>query len=114
MLIKLFIMKNKNVAAVCIAKSLRTSNFHKHNPCEVPMWNRIKMVEQAWKIGNCADNLEIIEAWAFGNYYGSFQVIDNYNVNGRKAFVVKPIYGSTSLIGEEFKFNRQSVRYFEK
>ena len=107
-------MKNKNVAAVCIAKSLKGSNLHKRNPSEVPMWNKIKMVEQAWKIGSKVNNLEVIEAWAFGNYYGSFQVIDMYDVEDRKAFIVKPIYGAKSTIGEEFKFNRQSVRYFEK
>ena len=107
-------MKNKNVVAVCIAKSLKESNLHKRNPSEVPMFDRTKMVEKAWKIGSCITDLEIIEAWAFGNYYGSFQVIDMYDVQDRKAFIVKPIYGSTSVIGDEFKFNRQSVRYFEK
>ena len=107
-------MKNKNVAAVCIAKSLKESNLHKRNPSEVPMFDRTKMVEKAWKIGSCITDLEIVEAWAFGDYYGSFKVIQTYNVNDRKGLVVKPIYGSKSLIGDEFKFVRQSVRYFEK
>ena len=107
-------MKNKNVAAVCIAKSLRDSNLHKRNPSEVPMFDRTKMVEKAWKIGSKVENLEVIEAWAFGNYYGSFQLINMYDVEGRKGLVVKPIYGTKSLIGDELKFVRQSVRYFEK
>jgi len=107
-------MKNKNVAAVCIAKSLKNSNLHKRNPSEVPMFDRTKMVEKAWKIGSNVDYLEVIEAWAFGNYYGSFQLIDTYDVEDRKGLVVKPIYGGKSVIGDDFKFNGQSVRYFEK
>jgi hypothetical protein len=108
-------MNTKNVAAVCIAKSLKQSVYHAHEPNMVPRWNLSKMVEQAWKMSNAAYDLEIIEAWAGGRYYGSFKINDIFELEGgRKAFAVAPIWGAKSNITVQFKFYGGALKYFSK
>jgi hypothetical protein len=108
-------MSTKNVAAVCIAKSLKAANYHHTEPGSVPRWNLTKMVEQAWKMGVAAYDLEIIEAWAGGQYYGSFRVHDIHEMEDRrKAFSVAPIWGARSVVGDAFKFKRGALQYFSK
>jgi hypothetical protein len=108
-------MFTKNVVAVCIAKSLKDSNYHKHNPEFVPTWNLKKMVEQSWKMGEVAYELEIIEAWAYGQYYGSFQIHNVMEMeNNRKSFSVSYISGSKSHVGDTFRFKGGPLQYFSK
>jgi hypothetical protein len=60
-------------------------------------------------------DLEIIEAWAGGQYYGSFRVHDIHEVEDRrKAFSVAPIWGARSYVGADFKFKRGALQYFSK
>lgn len=108
-------MNTKKVAAVCIAKSLKASGYHKTTPENVPVWNLMKMAEQAWKMGTAAYELETLEAWANGQFYGSFKINDVIEMPGeRKAFAVEYMWGSRTCNREAVKFCKGAIKYFEK